>query len=181
MQSSAPDDGGKHRPKRVELTRNNKLTYVVASCRLFSELYHNARIHERQIYNFYLNKAFISVDICLYKSSIYNLLFQCSITFKLTFWVLLGMNMKANQGGIWNNRFGNCVFPCSTLFHPSWCLYIPAAKSSCVAGTKQVLSEIFKTGIASFFLFSFFVGGKLHVRHKEENNTLYLYLNDSLL
>jgi hypothetical protein len=27
----APDDGRKHRPKHVELTRNNKLTYIVAS------------------------------------------------------------------------------------------------------------------------------------------------------
>jgi len=31
-QSSAPDDGRKHRPKDVEPTRNNKLTYIVASC-----------------------------------------------------------------------------------------------------------------------------------------------------
>jgi hypothetical protein len=36
IQSSAPDDGRKHRPKHVELTRNNKLTYIVASCWLFS-------------------------------------------------------------------------------------------------------------------------------------------------
>jgi len=27
-----PDDGRKHRPKHVELTLNNKLTYIVASC-----------------------------------------------------------------------------------------------------------------------------------------------------
>jgi hypothetical protein len=32
IQSSAPDDGRKHRPKHVQLARNNKLTYVVASC-----------------------------------------------------------------------------------------------------------------------------------------------------
>jgi len=32
MQLSAPDDGRKHRPKHVELARNNKLTYIVASC-----------------------------------------------------------------------------------------------------------------------------------------------------
>ena len=30
------DDGRKQRPKHVELTRNNKLTYKVASCWLFS-------------------------------------------------------------------------------------------------------------------------------------------------
>jgi hypothetical protein len=36
IQSSAPDDGRKHRPKHVELTRNNKLTYIAASCWLFS-------------------------------------------------------------------------------------------------------------------------------------------------
>jgi len=36
IQSSAPDDGRKHRAKHVELTRNNKLTYIVASCWLFS-------------------------------------------------------------------------------------------------------------------------------------------------
>jgi len=29
MQSSFPDDGRKLRPKHVELTRNNKLTYIV--------------------------------------------------------------------------------------------------------------------------------------------------------
>jgi len=33
IQSSAPDDGRKHRPKHVELTKENKLlTYVVTSC-----------------------------------------------------------------------------------------------------------------------------------------------------
>jgi len=31
IQSSAPDDVQKHCPKHVELTRNNKLTYIVAS------------------------------------------------------------------------------------------------------------------------------------------------------
>jgi len=31
-----PDDGRKHRPKHVELTKKNKLTYVVASCWLLS-------------------------------------------------------------------------------------------------------------------------------------------------
>jgi hypothetical protein len=31
-QSSAPDDGQKHRPKHVELTKKNKLTDIVASC-----------------------------------------------------------------------------------------------------------------------------------------------------
>jgi len=36
MQSSAPDDGREHRPKHVQLTRNKKLTYIVASCWLFS-------------------------------------------------------------------------------------------------------------------------------------------------
>jgi len=36
MQSSVPDDGRKHRPKHVELSRNNKLTYIVASCWLLS-------------------------------------------------------------------------------------------------------------------------------------------------
>jgi hypothetical protein len=36
IESSAPDDGRKHRPKHVELTRNNKLTYIVASCWLLS-------------------------------------------------------------------------------------------------------------------------------------------------
>jgi len=29
IQASAPDDGRKHRPKYVELTRNNKLIYIV--------------------------------------------------------------------------------------------------------------------------------------------------------
>ena len=36
MQSRAPDDGRKHRPKHVELTRNNKLTYTFALLWLFS-------------------------------------------------------------------------------------------------------------------------------------------------
>ena len=36
IQSSAPDNGQKHRPKHVELTRNNKLAYTVASCWLLS-------------------------------------------------------------------------------------------------------------------------------------------------
>ena len=49
IQSSVPDDGRKYRPKRVELTWNNKLTYTVASCWLFSLLYHDAQIHERQV------------------------------------------------------------------------------------------------------------------------------------
>jgi hypothetical protein len=35
-ESSAPDDGRKHRPKHVELTRNNKLTRIVASCWMLS-------------------------------------------------------------------------------------------------------------------------------------------------
>jgi hypothetical protein len=35
IQSSSPDDGRKYRPKHVELTRNNKLTYIVASLCLF--------------------------------------------------------------------------------------------------------------------------------------------------
>jgi len=36
IQSSTLDDGRKHRPKHVELTRNNKLTSIVASCWPFS-------------------------------------------------------------------------------------------------------------------------------------------------
>jgi hypothetical protein len=36
IQSSVPDDGQKYRPKRVELTWNNKLAYTVASCWIFS-------------------------------------------------------------------------------------------------------------------------------------------------
>jgi len=48
IQSNAPDDGHKHRPKHVELTWNNKLTYIVAYCWLLSQLYHDARIHEHQ-------------------------------------------------------------------------------------------------------------------------------------
>ena len=44
----APDDGRKRRPKHVELTRNNKLTCIVASCLLPSYLYHDAWIHGRQ-------------------------------------------------------------------------------------------------------------------------------------
>jgi len=47
--SRAPGDGRKHRPKHVELTRNNKLTYIVASRWLYLWLYHDARIHERQV------------------------------------------------------------------------------------------------------------------------------------
>jgi len=37
----------KHRPKHVELTRNNKLTRIIASRWCFSQLYHDPRIHER--------------------------------------------------------------------------------------------------------------------------------------
>jgi hypothetical protein len=37
IQSIAPDYGRKHRPKHVELTRNNKLTYIVASSCLLSK------------------------------------------------------------------------------------------------------------------------------------------------
>jgi len=40
-QSSAPDDGRKYRQKHAELTCNKKLTYIVASCWLFSQLYHD--------------------------------------------------------------------------------------------------------------------------------------------
>jgi len=43
MQSSAPDDGRKHRPKHVELTRNNKLTYIVANRWLLSQNYYIAQ------------------------------------------------------------------------------------------------------------------------------------------
>ena len=46
LQSSAPDDGRKHRPKHVELTRNNKLTCIVASCWFLSQLYHDARTRQ---------------------------------------------------------------------------------------------------------------------------------------
>jgi hypothetical protein len=46
IQSSAPDDGRKHSPKHVELIRNNILTYIVASRWLYSQLHHDARIHE---------------------------------------------------------------------------------------------------------------------------------------
>ena len=35
IKSSAPDDGRKHRPKYVELTRNNKFIRIVASCWFF--------------------------------------------------------------------------------------------------------------------------------------------------
>jgi len=35
IQSSAPDDG-RNRPKHLELTWNNQLTYIVASCWLLS-------------------------------------------------------------------------------------------------------------------------------------------------
>jgi len=38
MQTSAPNDGRKYRPKHVELTGNNKLIYIVASCWLYSQL-----------------------------------------------------------------------------------------------------------------------------------------------
>jgi len=38
IQSSTPDDGRKHRPKNVELIRNNKLTCIVASCWFLSWL-----------------------------------------------------------------------------------------------------------------------------------------------
>ena len=54
IQSSAPDDGRKHRPKHVELTRNNKLTCIVASCWLISQSYQDARIHEHQTILFLL-------------------------------------------------------------------------------------------------------------------------------
>jgi hypothetical protein len=36
IQSIAPNDGRKNRPKHVELTRNNKLTCIVAYFLLFS-------------------------------------------------------------------------------------------------------------------------------------------------
>jgi len=36
IQSSAPNDGRKHHPKHAELTKENKLTYIVASCWLLS-------------------------------------------------------------------------------------------------------------------------------------------------
>ena len=39
---------GKNVARNLELTRNNKLTYIVASCWLLSQLYHDARIRERQ-------------------------------------------------------------------------------------------------------------------------------------
>ena len=37
--------------KHVELTRNNKLTYIVASCWLLSQLDHNAQIHKHQAFD----------------------------------------------------------------------------------------------------------------------------------
>jgi hypothetical protein len=39
IQSRAPDNGRKHHPKQVGLTRNNKLTYIAASFWLFSQVY----------------------------------------------------------------------------------------------------------------------------------------------
>ena len=38
-----------HRPKHVELTRNNRLTYKFASRWLYLQLYHDARAHKRQV------------------------------------------------------------------------------------------------------------------------------------
>jgi hypothetical protein len=38
IDSRFPDDGQKHRPKHVELTRNTKLTYIVATRWLLSLL-----------------------------------------------------------------------------------------------------------------------------------------------
>jgi hypothetical protein len=38
----------KNRTKHVELTRNNRLTCIVAPCWLLSQLYYDSRIHERQ-------------------------------------------------------------------------------------------------------------------------------------
>jgi hypothetical protein len=46
VSGSVPNDGRKHRPKHVEPTWNNKLIYIVASCWLYSQLYHDARIYE---------------------------------------------------------------------------------------------------------------------------------------
>jgi hypothetical protein len=48
---SAPADGQKHRPKHAELTRNNKLTYILASCWLLSQLYHE----HQEIETFFLS------------------------------------------------------------------------------------------------------------------------------
>ena len=43
IQSSAPDGGRKHRPKQVQLTRNNKLTYIVAYCWLLLQSQFNIK------------------------------------------------------------------------------------------------------------------------------------------
>jgi len=49
IQSSAPDDGQKHRPKHVELTWNNKLIYVVHLVGYFNrELYNFNTSYEKQ-------------------------------------------------------------------------------------------------------------------------------------
>jgi len=59
--------GEKNRPKHVELTLNNKLTYIVASRWLFSQLYHEARIHEHQIF---LNSLYPSVHLAVHSSGL---------------------------------------------------------------------------------------------------------------
>jgi len=52
MQSSAPDDGQKHRPKHVELTWNNKLIYTVNLVGYFhiSMVYEYKLVGERIIF-----------------------------------------------------------------------------------------------------------------------------------
>jgi hypothetical protein len=46
----APDDEWKYRSKHVEQSRNNKLSYTVASFGHFHKLYHDAQNHECQVY-----------------------------------------------------------------------------------------------------------------------------------
>jgi len=83
-----------------------QLKLQVVATIAYHTLYMTHNIHGILISNFYLKKTFILANICRDKS-INNLLFQCSITLKLIFSVLQGMNMKANRGGgIWNNSFG---------------------------------------------------------------------------
>jgi hypothetical protein len=69
IQSSVPDDGQKHRPKHVELTRNNKLTYIFASRWLFT-------INKIRFVGCMLRR-YCCITICW---RIFSLCYQCPLT-----------------------------------------------------------------------------------------------------
>jgi hypothetical protein len=82
LQSSAPDDGRKHRPKHIEPTWNNKLTYIV---HLVGHFHNCITMHS------FMNVKFIIIVLVVFYSTPFPVLSALPFTFSsaLTFHTFL--------------------------------------------------------------------------------------------